>query len=71
MLYPLLFALLPDLLLDPQGYRHLICIIVQNKKLMLVAWKVTGNPLRWKLFQVMQLSLYSSQEDWVLLHVTN
>ena len=63
-----LFTPLPDLLLDPQGNKH---PLVQNKKLMLAAWKVTGNPLRWMEFQAMQPSLYPSQEDRVLLQVTN
>ena len=30
---------------------------------LIVAWKVTGNPLRWKEFQAMQPNLLSSQED--------
>ena len=64
---PLLFTPLPDLLLDPQRNKY---PLVQNRKLLLAAWKVTGNPLRWKEFQVMQPSLYPSQ-DQVLLHVTN
>ena len=38
---------------------------------MLAAWKVTGNPLRWKEFQAMQPNLCPSQEDRVLLQVTN
>ena len=38
---------------------------------MLAAWEVTGNPLRWKEFQVTQPNLYPSQEDRVLLQVTN
>ena len=65
---PLLLTPLSDLLLDPQGNRH---PLVQNRKLMIAAWKVTGNPLRWKEFQAMQPSLYHSQEDRVLLPVTN
>ena len=40
---------------------------VQNRKLMLAAWKFTGNLLRRKEFQAMQTSLYPSQEDLVLL----
>ena len=63
-----LFTPQPDLLLDPQGNKH---PLVQNRKLMLATWKVTGNPLRWKEFQAMQPSLYPSQEDRVLLQVTN
>ena len=38
---------------------------------MLAAWKITGNPLKWKKFKVIQPSLYPSQEDQVLLQVTN
>ena len=68
MQWPLLLKLLPYLLLDPQGNKH---TLVQNRKLMLTAWKVTGNPLRWKEFQAMQRNLYPSQEDRVLLQVTN
>ena len=45
--------------------------LVQNRKLMLAAWEVTGNLLRWKEFQVTQPNLYPSQEDRVLLQVTN
>ena len=30
---------------------------------LIVAWKVTGNSLRWKEFQAMQPNLLSSQED--------
>ena len=40
---PVLLTPLPDLLLDPQGNKQ---PLVQNRKLMLAAWKVTGNPLR-------------------------
>ena len=65
---PILLTPLSDLLLDPQGNKH---PLVQNRKLMLVAWKVTGSPLRWKEFQAMQSSLYPNQEDRVLLQVTN
>ena len=65
---PVLLTPLPDLLLDPQGNKH---PLVQNRKLMLAVWKVTGNPLRWMEFQAMQPSLYPSQEDRVLLQVTN
>ena len=68
MQWPLLMTPLPDLLLDAQGNKH---PFVQNRTLMLVAWKVTENPLRWKEFQPMQPSLYPSQEDQVLLQVTN
>ena len=57
-----------DLLLDPQGNKH---PLVQNRKLMLAAWKVTENPLRWKEFQAMQPNLYPSQEEMVLSQVTN
>ena len=53
---------------DPQGNKH---PLVQNRKLTLVAWKVTGNPLRWMEFQARQPSLYPSKEDRVLLQVTN
>ena len=60
----LLLTPLPDLLVDPQGNKH---PLVQNRKLILEAWKVTGNPLRWKEFQAMQPSLYPSQEDRALL----
>ena len=38
---------------------------------MLAAWKVRGDPLRWKEFQVMQSNLYPSQEDRILFQVTN
>ena len=48
--YPLLFTRFPGLLLDLQGNKH---SLVQNRKLMLAAWKFTGNPLRWKEFQAM------------------
>ena len=65
---PLLLTPFPDLLLNPQGNKH---PLVQNRKLMLAAWNVTGNPLRWKGFQAMQPNLYPSQEDRVLLQVTN
>ena len=65
---PQLLTPLSDLLLDLQGNKH---PLVQNGKLMLAAWKVTGNPLRWKEFQAIQLSLYPSEEDGVLLQVTN
>ena len=65
---PVLLTSLSDLLLDPQGNKH---PLVQNRKLMLAVWKVTGNPLRWMEFQAMQPSLYPSQEDRVLLQVTN
>ena len=64
MQYPLLSTPLPDLLLDSQGNKH---PLVQNRKLMLAAWKVTGNPLKWKEFQAMQSSLRLSQEDWVTI----
>ena len=64
----LLLTPLPDLLLDPQRNKH---PLVQNGKLMLAAWKFTRNPLRLKEFQAMQSSLYPSQEDQVLLQVTN
>ena len=46
-------------------------LLVQNRKLMLAAWKVTGNSLRWKEFQAIQPSLYPSQENGFLLQVTN
>ena len=65
---PLPLTPFPDLLLNPQGNKH---PLVQNRKLMLAAWNVTGNPLRWKGFQAMQPNLYPSQEDRVLLQVTN
>ena len=65
---PLLLTPLPDLLLDSQRNKH---PFVQNRKLMLVTWKVTGNPLRWKKFQAMQPNLYPSQEYRVLSQVTN
>ena len=65
---PVLLTPLSDLLLDPQGNKH---PLVQNRKLMLAAWKVTGSPLRWNEFQAMQPSLYPNQEDRVLLQVTN
>ena len=65
---PLLLTPLPDLLLDPQGNKHLL---VQNGKLILVVWKVIGNPLKWKEFHAMQLTLYLTQEGRVLLEVTN
>ena len=64
----LLLTPLSDLLLDPQGNKH---PLVQNRKLMLAAWKVTENPLRWKEFQAMQPNLYPSQEEMVLSQVTN
>ena len=64
----LLLTPLPDLLFDPQGNKH---PLAQNRKPMLAAWKVTGNPLRWKEYQAMQPNLYLNQEDWVLLQVTN
>ena len=64
----LLLRPLPDLLLDPQGNKH---PLVENSKLMLAAWKVAGNSLRWKEFQAMQPNLYPSQEDRVPLRVTN
>ena len=65
---PLLLTPLPDLLLDSQRNKH---PLVQNRKLMLATWKVTGNPLRWKEFQAMQPNLYPSQEYRVLSQVTN
>ena len=65
---PLLLTPLPDLLLDSQRNKHLF---VQNRKLMLATWKVTGNPLRWKKFQAMQPNLYPSQEYRVLSQVTD
>ena len=65
---PLLLTPLPDLLLDSQRNKH---PFVQNRKLMLATWKVTGNPLRWKKFQAMQPNLYPSQEYRVLSQVTN
>ena len=65
---PLLLTPLPDLLLDPQGNKYLL---VQNGKLMLVVWKVVGNPLKWKEFHAMQLTLYLTQEGRILLEVTN
>ena len=64
----LLLTPLSDLLLDPQGNKH---PLVQNRKLMLAAWKVTENPLRWKEFHAMQPNLYPSQEERVLSQVTN
>ena len=66
MQFPLLLLLkpLPDLLLDLQGNKH---PLVQNRQIIIAAWKVTGNPLKRKEFQAMQPSLYASQEDWVLL----
>ena len=57
---------LSDLHLDPQENKH---PLVQNGKLMLVACKVTGYPLRWKEFQAMHLSLYLNHEGRVLLQV--
>ena len=65
---PLLLRPLPDLLLDPQGNKH---PLIENRKLMLADWKVTGNSLRWKEFQAMQPNLYPSQEDRIPLQVTN
>ena len=47
----LLLTPFPGLLLGLQGNKH---SLVQNRKLMLAVWKVTGNPLRWKEFQAMQ-----------------
>ena len=41
--YPLLLIPLLDLLLDCQGNKH---PSIQNRKIMLAAWKVTGNSLR-------------------------
>ena len=35
-------------------------LLIPNRRLMLLAWKVTGNPLRWKEFQAMQPNLYLS-----------
>ena len=35
-------------------------LLIQNRRLMLVAWKVIGNRLRWKEFQAMQPNLYLS-----------
>ena len=46
-------------------------LLIPNRRLMLLAWKVTGNPLRWKEFQAMQPNLYPSQEYRVLSQVTN
>ena len=40
---PLLLTPLPYLLLDRQGSKHRL---VQNRKLILAAWKVAGNPMR-------------------------
>ena len=62
MQFPLLLLLkpLPDLLLDLQGNKH---PLVQNRQIIIAAWKVTGNPLKRKEFQAMQPSLYPSQED--------
>ena len=65
---PLLLTPLPDLLLDPQGNKQ---SLVQNRKLMLAAWKFTGNALKWNEFQAMQPSLYPSQEYRFLSQVTN
>ena len=45
--------------------------MIQNRKLMLAVWKVTGDPLRWKEFQAMQSNLDPSQEDRILFQVTN
>ena len=64
----LLLTPFPGLLLGLQGNKH---SLVQNRKLMLAVWKVTGNPLRWKEFQAMQPHLYPSQEDRVLSQVAN
>ena len=55
-------------MLDLQGNKH---PLVQNRQIIIAAWKVTGNPLKRKEFQAMQPSLYASQEDWVLLSVTD
>ena len=57
-----------DLLVDSQGNKH---ALVQNGKLLLVAWKVTRNPLICKGYQAIQPNLYPNQEDRVLLQVTN
>ena len=59
------------LLLPPPPLKETNTLYNSNRKLTLPAWKVTGNPLKWKELQAMQGSVYPNHKDWVLLKAAN